>query len=118
MAVALASVSKHFGHGADEVLALNRVTLSIQLGEFAAPQRRQFIGVGNTRLGRAAVDRRFAFHSPPFLVGRLPLERGPEPVELVLQPGFELTGTRREPRQHVLADTGELKHYPVLSGRD
>ena len=34
MAVALASVSKHFGHGADEVLALNRVTLSIQPGEF------------------------------------------------------------------------------------
>ena len=34
MAVALASVSKHFGHGADEVLALNRVTLNIQPGEF------------------------------------------------------------------------------------
>ena len=34
MAVALASVSKHVGHGADEVLALNRVTLSIQPGEF------------------------------------------------------------------------------------
>ena len=51
-------------------------------------------------LGGAAVDGRFAFEPPPFLVGRFTTEADPEPVELVLQPRFELIGPRREPSQH------------------